>query len=179
MLNKKENNQKIYTFNIQKKYQNMIDNFLLPEYRVLNLREGNREMGMAEEQLIKQLQSMVGMKDKEIGRLKDEVDGLKLIIKGMSQEYESKYQDQKPRFQEAEQRIIDFLRGYKGEWLEKDFIEKRLLTRFPFYAGGTIPRACRNLESQGVLLVRYEDSHPMYTINLKYDFPINDGDKNV
>lgn len=131
-------------------------------------------MGMTDEQLIKHLQSMIVMKDGELGKLKEEIEGLKLIVRGMSQEYESEYRDLKPKFQEAEQRIIDFLRRYEGEWLEKDIIEKRLLVHFPFYAGGTIPRACRDLESQGVLLVKYEGGHPLYTINLKYDFSVND-----
>lgn len=126
-------------------------------------------MGMTPEDLIRHLQSLIVMKDKEIKLLKDEISALKMIIKGMSQEYESHYRDLEPKFEQAEQRIIDFLRTMKGEWIEKDLLERRLLARYPFYSEGTIPRCCRKMAQSGALLVRYVDGKPYYALNLKYD----------
>jgi hypothetical protein len=122
---------------------------------------------MSDRNLIVHLQKLVVMKDGEIGRLRDDLEASKRIINGLSGEWQSRYALIRDRMGECEQRVLDFLSGFKGEWFSKDVIEKRVLARYPFYSGGTVPRCCRSLESQGLLLVDYRSNEPYYTINLQ------------
>lgn len=120
---------------------------------------------------IELLQKTIDQQYKMIEHLHIQIQDQKRIIDGLSSQYESRYRLMKAKgvFSEAEQRIIDFFRTKKGEYIEKDVVDRLLRNRYPYYGEGTIPRACRDLETKGILLVDYKEGHPYYTLNLKFE----------
>jgi len=119
---------------------------------------------------IELLQKTIDQNYKQIEQLKNTIQDQKRIIDGLSSEYESRYGMMKAKgiISEAESRIIDFFRTKKGEYIEKDVVDRLIRNRYTYYGEGTIPRACRDLETKGRLLVAYKEGHPYYTLNLKH-----------
>lgn len=121
------------------------------------------------ESVIKTLQKVVNQHLKTIGSLKEKIHDQELIIKGMSEPYESRYLELQPKLMLVQERVIKFFKTRKGVWIKKDDVERLILNRYPnVYSSGTVPRACRKLTQDGLLIVRYENNTPYYALNLKY-----------
>jgi len=123
---------------------------------------------MSKIDIIEQFQRTVNMKNKVIMDLREELEKKNLIIKGMNREYKGNYHELSKKFTLVERRIMDFLYDYKGEWVDKDIIVKRLHIRYPNSCKRTtIGRSCRKLAQRGSLLKDYPNKHPFYTLNLR------------
>lgn len=118
--------------------------------------------------VINTLRNVIDQHLATITTMKKKIHNLELIIKGMSEPFESNYMALKPHLTQAQERVIEFFKTRKGYWIPKDDVERLILNRYPYYKRGTIPRQCRQLENDGLLIVRYEKKVPCYTLNLKY-----------